>query len=54
LPALRRAADVAAVYRWLALLVDELFVVVHDRLAIEAPADADIERMVERIRSPRA
>ncbi len=55
LPAFRRAVDIAAadapIYRWLALLVDELFVVVRGRLDIDDPADAEIERMVERVSS---
>ncbi|WP_229114431.1 molecular chaperone TorD family protein [Halapricum desulfuricans] len=53
LPALRRATDAAAaeapVYRWLVVLLDELFVVLRDRLELSEPTTADVERMLGRI-----
>jgi len=54
-PALRRATDTAAasapVYRWLAVLIDELFVALRDRLDIPDPTAEDIDRMVTRVGS---
>lgn len=59
LSAFRRATDVAAaeapVHRWLVVLVDELFVVVRNRLGIEDPPVEQVDRMAARVgpdRSP--
>ncbi|WP_229109256.1 TorD/DmsD family molecular chaperone [Halapricum desulfuricans] len=51
-PALRRATDTAAanapVYRWLAVLIDELCVALRDRLDVPDPTAEDVDRMVAR------